>query len=50
MGQKVHPIGFRVGITKRHQSQWFARFTKHAYAQSLLEDRMLRKNLINVFN
>ena len=24
MGQKVHPLGFRVGITKKHQSQWFA--------------------------
>jgi ribosomal protein S3 len=50
MGQKVHPIGFRVGITKRHQSQWFARFTKYAYAQSLLEDRMLRNTLISVAN
>nr|ALO21266.1 ribosomal protein S3 [Chloromonas radiata] len=47
MGQKVHPIGFRVGITKRHQSQWFARFTKYAYAQSILEDRMLRKTLLS---
>lgn len=47
MGQKVHPIGFRVGITKRHQSQWFARFTKNSYAQSILEDRMLRNTLIS---
>ena len=29
MGQKVHPIGLRVGITKKHQSQWFARFHKN---------------------
>lgn len=50
MGQKVHPIGFRVGITKRHQSQWFARFTKNAYAQSILEDRMLRNTLISFAN
>jgi small subunit ribosomal protein S3 len=49
MGQKVHPLGFRVGITKKHQSQWFARFTKYAYAQSVVEDHMLRKNLINLF-
>jgi len=49
MGQKVHPLGFRVGITKKHQSQWFARFNKHKYAQSVLEDRMLRQTLTNLF-
>jgi ribosomal protein S3 len=49
MGQKVHPLGFRVGITKKHQSQWFARFNKHKYAQSVLEDRMLRQTLTSLF-
>ena len=49
MGQKVHPLGFRVGITKKHQSQWFARFNKYKYAQSVLEDRMLRQTLTNLF-
>lgn len=49
MGQKVHPLGFRVGITKKHQSQWFARFNRHKYAQSVLEDRMLRETLSNLF-
>ena len=49
MGQKVHPLGFRVGITKKHQSQWFARFNKHKYAQSILEDRMLRQTLTSLF-
>jgi ribosomal protein S3 len=49
MGQKVHPLGFRVGITKKHQSQWFARFNKYKYAQSVLEDRMLRETLSNLF-
>jgi ribosomal protein S3 len=49
MGQKVHPLGFRVGITKKHQSQWFARFNKHKYAQSVLEDRMLRETLTKLF-
>nr|YP_009184699.1 ribosomal protein S3 [Oogamochlamys gigantea]ALO62818.1 ribosomal protein S3 [Oogamochlamys gigantea] len=49
MGQKVHPLGFRVGITKKHQSQWFARFHKNSYAQSVLEDRMLRNTLIKLF-
>ena len=45
MGQKIHPLGFRVGITKKHQSVWFARFHKHQYAQSVLEDLFLRQNL-----
>nr|ALO21190.1 ribosomal protein S3 [Chlamydomonas peterfii] len=49
MGQKVHPLGFRVGITKKHQSQWFARFNKYAYAQSVVEDFMLRKTLMKMF-
>jgi small subunit ribosomal protein S3 len=24
MGQKTHPLGFRIGITQRHKSAWFA--------------------------
>jgi ribosomal protein S3 len=50
MGQKVHPLGFRVGITKKHQSQWFARFQKYGYSQSVFEDHMLRKTLVNLFS
>ena len=49
MGQKVHPLGFRVGITKKHQSQWFARFNKYKYSQSILEDRMIRDTLSKLF-
>ena len=49
MGQKVHPLGFRVGITKKHQSQWFARFNKYKYSQSVLEDRMIRETLGKLF-
>jgi len=48
MGQKIHPLGFRIGITKKHQSVWFARFHKHQYAQSVLEDRFLRQTLMKV--
>ncbi len=48
MGQKIHPLGFRVGITKKHQSIWFARFQKYQYAQSILEDRFLRQNLLTL--
>ena len=50
MGQKVHPLGFRVGITKKHQSQWFARFEKYGYSQSVFEDHMLRKTILNLFS
>jgi ribosomal protein S3 len=49
MGQKIHPLGFRVGITKSHQSQWFARFHKRKYAQTVLEDRVLRETLLKLF-
>jgi ribosomal protein S3 len=48
MGQKIHPLGFRVGITKKHKSVWFARFQKHQYAQSVLEDKFLRQNLSKI--
>ncbi len=42
MGQKVHPIGFRLGITKDWESKWFA---KKDYAKKLHEDLRIR-NLI----
>ncbi|MBF0125038.1 MAG: 30S ribosomal protein S3 [Magnetococcales bacterium] len=40
MGQKVHPIGFRLGITKTWDTRWFA--DRH-YASLLLEDIRLRE-------
>jgi small subunit ribosomal protein S3 len=40
MGQKVHPIGFRVGITKGWQSTWFA---GRNYADLLHADLKIRK-------
>ena len=48
MGQKIHPLGFRVGITKKHQSQWFAETTK--YPELILEDYFLRKLLNEKFS
>lgn len=44
MGQKVHPIGFRLGQTQTHSSQWFA--TKNNYSQFLLEDHFIRQMLL----
>jgi small subunit ribosomal protein S3 len=26
MGQKTHPLGFRLGITQEHKSTWYANF------------------------
>lgn len=40
MGQKVHPYGFRVGITKNWKSRWFA---EKDYATLLHEDLKIRK-------
>jgi small subunit ribosomal protein S3 len=41
MGRKIHPYGFRVGVTKDWQSKWFARHTQ--YADLVLEDMRLRE-------
>lgn len=42
MGQKVHPYGFRLGITKTWRSRWFSRSD---YAKLLLEDLELKESL-----
>lgn len=42
MGQKVHPIGFRVGITKPWLSKWYA---KRNYAEFLHEDVKFRREV-----
>jgi small subunit ribosomal protein S3 len=42
MGQKTHPIGFRLGITKPWRSQWYA---DRDMPQLLKEDALLRKYL-----
>ena len=47
MGQKIHPLGFRLGITKTHKSQWFAK--KNKYPQLVIEDYFLRKIINNKF-
>jgi len=42
VGQKVHPIGFRLGITKDWLARWFAR---DSYGKQLMEDLEIRKFL-----
>jgi len=41
MGQKVHPIGFRIGVTQTHRSQWFAK--PKDYAKLVEEDLVIRE-------
>jgi ribosomal protein S3 len=43
MGQKIHPFGFRVGITQKHYARWFA--TPSQYPQYVMEDYLLRQSL-----
>jgi small subunit ribosomal protein S3 len=42
MGQKVHPFGFRLGVSKTWRSRWFA---KQEYAKLLVEDLQLKDAL-----
>ncbi len=41
MGQKVHPRGFRLGVSAEWQTKWFNE--KKKYAEWLLEDEEIRK-------
>ncbi|GAA3665474.1 small subunit ribosomal protein S3 [Yimella lutea] len=45
MGQKIHPNGFRLGITTEHNSRWFADSTKEGqrYSDYVKEDVAIRK-------
>lgn len=40
MGQKTHPLGFRLGITQDHKSTWYANFNQ--YGNILKEDEKIR--------
>nr|YP_009512102.1 ribosomal protein S3 [Euglena hiemalis]AXI98022.1 ribosomal protein S3 [Euglena hiemalis] len=51
MGQKVHPLGFRLGITSDHSSCWYAK--NKDYSSLVKEDICIRnfiiKNVNNIF-
>jgi len=47
MGQKVHPIGFRLGFNKTWRSRWYA---DKEYADLLHEDLSLKKELKKRFS
>src|SRR5262245_56279176 len=43
MGQKVNPIGFRLGVTRDWTAKWFA--GRRDYTENLLADIKLRRHL-----
>lgn len=47
MGQKINPLGFRLGVTESHRSQWFADSTKpgERYRDLVGEDDRIRKEM-----
>ncbi len=48
LGQKVNPIGFRLGTTKTWSSKWYA--GKKDYATNLMEDVRIRKYITKKFD
>nr|AEX10223.1 ribosomal protein S3 [California macrophylla] len=45
MGQKINPLGFRLGTTQNHHSIWFEQPKK--YCESLQEDKKIRDRIKN---
>nr|YP_009403841.1 ribosomal protein S3 [Legenere valdiviana]ASA35106.1 ribosomal protein S3 [Legenere valdiviana] len=45
MGQKINPLGFRLGTTQRHYSLWFAQ--RKNYSENLQEDAKIREYIKN---
>jgi small subunit ribosomal protein S3 len=41
LGQKIHPVGFRVGVIRGFDSHWF--YGKKGYGPALLQDERIRK-------
>jgi small subunit ribosomal protein S3 len=46
MGQKTHPLGFRLGITQEHKSTWYSKF--RGYSNHLKEDDKIRTYLNSI--
>ena len=44
MGQKVHPIGIRLGVVKDHNPAWYA--DSKSYAQNLINDIEVREYIL----
>nr|YP_010199438.1 ribosomal protein S3 [Gracilariopsis tenuifrons]AXF36194.1 ribosomal protein S11 [Gracilariopsis tenuifrons]UAD89296.1 ribosomal protein S3 [Gracilariopsis tenuifrons] len=48
MGQKTHPLGFRIGITQKHKSSWFSNMK--LYSKLAQEDYIIRNYIENELN
>lgn len=48
MGQKVHPIGFRLGIIKDSQARWYAE--RRGFTQYLHEDLRVRGDIMSTLS
>lgn len=48
MGQKIHPIGFRLGTTQEHRSRWYA--DRNRYSELLQEDFEIRKYVLKTLS
>lgn len=48
MGQKIHPIGYRLGTTQEHRSQWYA--DGNRYVDLLKEDNKIREFVHKTLN
>ena len=46
MGQKIHPLGLRLGISQPHRSKWCMKPKNYPYC--ILEDRRLRQAVIEI--
>lgn len=48
MGQKVHPIAFRLGLTHKHQTEWFQ--PPKQYSDLISEDYKIRQELFRKYS
>lgn len=48
MGQKVHPRGFRLGITSEWEDQWYAE--GRTYAENVQEDKEIRDEIMRQYD
>ena len=48
MGQKVNPVGLRVGVNRGWESNWFA--NKKDFANNILEDNKIREFILNKYS
>ena len=45
MGQKTHPVGYRLSVNKKWKSNWFA--SKNSFSNDLEEDLKIRKYIFH---